>query len=301
MITVLDAKKLPGPPGSANLLPAPIGPEDAPRAVGPFAVVVHTKTAALPPGALPVDADVRPHPHIGLTAISYVVDGAITHRDSLGHRRELRAGDVGGTVSGRGVVHSERFERIRLLGGPFEMFQLLLALPDGSEDVEPSFFFRSHEESSTSDAEGRAVRWLFPSPPEAPAGMPTTTPLLLADVALDASAHWSPPEVPERALYVWGGEIELGGSVVRAGQVAILAPGPAAVRSPGSARLLAFGGTAVGARYLWWNYIHSSLERIETAKAEWRQGRVKLPDGDTESFTPCPPDDGRPLRRLNRE
>ena len=108
MIPVHDAKRLPGPPGSSTVLAAPIDPGGAPRTVGPFALVVHARMPVSAPGALPVDADVRPHPHIGLTAISYLLDGAITHRDSLGNRRELRTGDLGGTVSGRGVVHSER-------------------------------------------------------------------------------------------------------------------------------------------------------------------------------------------------
>jgi redox-sensitive bicupin YhaK (pirin superfamily) len=300
MINVVDAKKLPGPPGGANILAAPFDPDGAPRTVGPFAVVAHIKTPVLPPGALPVDADVRPHPHIGLTASSDLLEGALTHRDSLGNRRELGAGDLGATVSGRGVVHSERFERNRLLGGALEMFQLLLALPDGCEGVDASFFHRAHEELPTSSAEGATVRWLCPSPPEAPHGMPATTPILLADVALEPNACWSPPEVPERALYVLEGEVEVRGARVRAGQVAVVAPGDVPVRAIEPARLLAFGGTGVGARYMWWNYIHSSLEPIEAAKAEWRHGRVKLPLGDTESFTPCPPDDGRPLWRLNR-
>ncbi len=300
MITVVDAKQLPGPPGMSNVLAAPLDPDGAPRTVGPFALVAHVKMPMVPAGVLPVDADVRPHPHIGLTAISFVVEGAVTHRDSLGNRRELRAGDLGGTVSGRGVVHSERFERIRLLGSEFEMFQLLLALPDGHEDVEPSFFHRAHEEHPTSSGEGTTVRWLFGAPPEAPAGMPMTTPILLADVALDANARWSLPEAPERALYVREGEVEIGASRARAGQVVVVGPGEASVRALEPARLLAFGGTGVGPRYMWWNYMHSSLERIEAAKADWRAGRVKLPNGDTESFTPCPPDDGRPLWRLNR-
>ena len=300
MITVFDAKRLPGPPGSSNVLAAPIDPDGAPRTVGPFAVVAHTIVPVTSPGALPVDADVRPHPHIGLTAISYVLEGAVTHRDSLGNRRELRAGDFGGSVSGLGIVHSERLERNRLLGGGFEMFQLLLALPDGYEDIEPSFFFRSHEEHPSSSGGGVTVRWLFPTPPQAPSGMPMSTPILLADVTLEPNAQWSPTEVPERALYVREGEVEIGAVCIRAGQVAIVGPGEASVRSLVSARLLAFGGTGVGPRYLWWNYMHSSLERVEAAKAKWRQGQVKLPDGDTESFTPCPPDNGRPLWRLNQ-
>lgn len=262
-------------------------------------MVAHIKVPVSPPGATPVDADVRPHPHIGLTAISYVLDGAITHRDSLGNRRELRAGDVGGTVSGRGVAHSERFERNRLLGGAFEMFQLLLALPDGHEDIEPSFFYRPNEELKASTADGATIRWLFPTPPDAPNGIAIATPILLADVTLESNAQWSLPEVAERALYVREGEVEVGTSRARAGQVILVEPGESSVRAIESARLFAFGGSAVGPRYMWWNYMHSSLERIEAAKADWREGRVKLPAGDTESFTPCPPDDGRPLVRLN--
>ena len=299
MITLLDAKRMPGPPDSSTLLAAPIDPDGSPRTVGPFAVVLHIKMPVIPPGVLPVDADVRPHPHIGLAAVSYIVDGAITHRDSLGNRCELRAGDIGATISGRGVVHSERFERNRLLGGEFEMFQMLLALPDESEDVDPSFYYRAHADHATMSVGGATVRWLFPVPPEAPPGMPTTIPILLADVALDANGRWMLPEVPERAVYVREGEVEIRGSRVRPGQVAVVGPGEASVHALESAQLLSFGGTGVGPRYLWWNYLHSSLERIETAKADWRQGRVKLPTGDTESFTPSPPDDGRPLWRLN--
>ncbi len=297
---VVDAKKLPGPPGASNVLVAPLDPDGAPRTVGPFALVAHIKMPHTPPGVLPVDADVRPHPHIGLTAISFLVEGAITHRDSLGNRHELRAGGLGATVSGRGAVHSERFERNRLLGGAFEMFQLLLAHPDGHEDIEPSFFHRSEEEQEISNREGANVRWLFPHPPDAPTGMPTNSPILLADVALESNAQWSLPEVPERAIFVREGEIEAGESRARAGQVVVVGPGEASIRGNGPTRLLAFGGSPVGPRYLWWNYLHSSLEHIESAKAEWRAGRVKLPLGDTESFTPCPPDDGRPLWRLNR-
>jgi redox-sensitive bicupin YhaK (pirin superfamily) len=95
------------------------------------------------------------------------------------------------------------------------------------------------------------------------------------------------------------GAIEAGPSRVVAGQVAVVGPGELSIRALESARVLAFGGTSIGARYVWWNYLHSSLERIEAAKAEWRQGRVTLPLGDTESFTPCPPDEGRPLWRMN--
>jgi redox-sensitive bicupin YhaK (pirin superfamily) len=298
VITVVDAKKLPAHVGSSALA-APVGPDHAPRTVGPFAIVVHAKIPDTAPGALPVDLDVRPHPHIGLIAISYVLEGAVTHRDSLGFRRELQAGDLGATISGRGVVHPERFDRKRVLGGAFEMMQLLLALPDGAEEVEPSFVFLAKSEIPSTTADGATVRWLCASPPEVPAGLATTTPILLAAIDFEANGRWAPPEVPERALYVRTGAIEVGDARVGEGRVAILAPGATTVRALEPSHVIAFGGTTVGERWLWWNYIHSSRERIDAAKAEWRSGRAKLPDGDTESFTPCPPDDGRPLRLLN--
>jgi redox-sensitive bicupin YhaK (pirin superfamily) len=252
------------------------------------------------PGALPVDADVRPHPHIGLVAISYVLDGSVTHRDSLGNRYELHAGDIGVTISGRGVVHSERFERKRLLGGGLELFQLLLAMPDGTEDVEPSFSHRTAADRDTTSSSGVHVSWLFPAPPALPSGLPWTTPILLADISFEADARWSPPDAPARALYVREGEIAIGDARVRAGQVALVEPGDVSICALAPARVLAFGGAVVGERYLWWNFINSSLERIEVAKRDWREGRTKRPDGDTESFTLCPPDEGRPLKVLNR-
>lgn len=302
MVTILDAKRPPGGAGPTShaVLAAPVEPEGKPRAVGPFAMVVHAKIPEVAAGALPVDADVRPHPHIGLTAISYVVEGSVTHRDSLGNRRELHPGDFGATVSGRGLVHSERMERLRLLGGTFEMFQMLLPHPDGHEDGEPSFVYRASTEHPVETREGTTVRWLFPKPPEAPIGMPTATPILLADVALDAGAAWSPPPAPERALYVREGEIEIGDRRIGAGKVVLLgADETPLLRATVATRLLAYGGTPVGPRYVWWNYMHSSLARMEAARAEWRAGKVALPPGDTESFTPAPPDDGRPLIRLN--
>ncbi len=299
MIEIIDAKRTPAGPTATNVILAPLDVDTAPKSAGPFAMVAHVQMTPIPAGVLPVDADVRPHPHIGLAAVTYVLDGAVTHRDSLGNRCELVAGDLGVTVAGRGVVHSERLERIRLLGGGLEIFQLLLALPEGAEDGDPSFFLRPSAEIPTTTQEGATVRWLFPAPPELPAGVPTTTPILLAHVALDHGGVWSVPSVPSRAIYVWAGEIEIGTRRMTAGQLAVVGPGDVTIRALASTQLLAFGGTNVGPRYMWWNYLDSSLLRIEAAKAAWREGRVKLPPGDTESFTPAPPDDGRPLHYLN--
>jgi redox-sensitive bicupin YhaK (pirin superfamily) len=279
MITVLDAKR-----GRGGAQAAPVGPEDRPRTIGPFALVGHIMRMEIPPGTLPVDMDVRAHPHIGLAAISYVLDGSITHRDNLGNRREIGPGAIGYMIAGRGVVHSERFERLRVLGGAFEMFQILMGLPDGSEEMEPSFAY-----VEVPEVEGR--RTLH-------AAVDFPGPLLLDDVRLAAGARYELPAVAERAVYVLSGDVAADGALVRAQQIAL---GPTAIVATTAARVLAFGGDPLGPRFMWWNYIDSSLARIEAAKAAWRAERVPRPAGDTESFTPAPPDDGRPLVRLNAQ
>lgn len=296
------ARVLPGRRIAAGLIDAvnaaPVELDGATRPIGPFAMVAHVRRFVVEPGALPIDFDVRPHPHIGLAAISYVLDGHVTHRDSLGSRAELGPGWVGSMVAGRGVVHSERFERLRVLGGGFEMVQILLALPDGAEDAEPSFAAVPPERVPRREADGARVVALADPDPAVGAPVRFPAPLLLHDVALAPGARYRPPALADRALYVRDGAIEVGGVRAVAGELALLGPGEAAAVAPDGARLLAFGGAPVGPRLLWWNFLHSSLERIEAARAAWRAGTTPRPPGDTESFTPAPPDDGRPLVEL---
>jgi hypothetical protein len=274
-----------------SALGAPIGPRDRPRAIGPFAVFIHALPLEIAAGTLPPDFDVRPHPHIGLAAISYLMSGYLTHRDSLGSRVELGPGGLGFMVAGRGVVHSERFDRLRTLGGTLELLQLLLALPDGHEDCEPSFLHTA-EVAAVVDG-GATVRALH-------AACRFPAPLLCVDVQLAAGGrHVVAEEHPERAIYVVDGEVEIDGQRVAAQQTAVLGDGPARVVAAQPARVVAFGGEPVGPRYSWWNYIHSSLHRLADAKAAWRGGAMARPPGDTEAFTPAPPDDGRPLLKLN--
>lgn len=278
--------------GTPAGMAAPVGPPDAPRAIGPVAVMAHVMPLDVGPGELPVDFDVRPHPHIGLAALTVVFAGHVTHRDSLGNRVEIGPGDVACTVAGRGVVHSERFERLRLLGGRYEQLQILVALPDGFEDVDPSFAYVPADGVPAGDGARRVADTLdggaigFPSP------------LFLHDVTLDAGARYTPPDFAERAVYVVSGRVDVAGTTIAAQHTAELDAGPCAVVAAEASRILAFGGAPVGPRFLWWNYASSSLERIEAAKAEWRSGAARLPPGDTESFTPAPPDHGRPLTKL---
>lgn len=295
--TIFDAKQY-----SAGMittaLACPVGAPATQRSVGPFALLAHALPLEVAPGELPPDFDVRPHPHIGLAAVTYLLAGHSTHRDSLGSRRETGPGGVNYMIAGRGIVHSERFERLRTLGGRLELLQILMALPDGAEDLEPSFTHLPPERVPELRESGAIVRCLA----GAGTSLDFPAPMFLHDVQLAAGGHYDPPpDMPERAIYVVAGAVEIGGTRVGERQTATLAPAPARVTAAAPTRVISFGGEPVGARYVWWNFLHSSLARIEEAKAAWRDGSTPLPPGDTESFTPAPApsDGGRPLLRLN--
>lgn len=280
---------------SEAVVASPLGMPDAARTVGPVGLVAHVLPHGAGPGLLPVDADVRPHPHIGLVAASVILEGAVTHRDSLQNRAELLPGSVGWTVSGRGVTHSERLERLRVLGGRLSMLQILLALPDGSEDVEPSFVHVAADQVPTAAFGAGQVRTL------AGEGTPAAFPgdLLLLDVRFDGPGSFTVRPAEQRAIYVLSGSVHVGGVEVARHCTAELATGEDEIAAEGPSQVLAFGGPPVGERILWWNFLHSSRARIEQARSRWREGGFDLPVGDTESFTPSPPDDGRPWVVLN--
>jgi redox-sensitive bicupin YhaK (pirin superfamily) len=226
-------------------LAAPFTLGGVPRTVGPVAMLAHVLPIEVGPGELPPDFDVRSHPHIGLAAVSYLFAGHCTHRDSLGSRVEFAAGGIGYTLSGRGVVHSERFERLRLLGGQLEQLQIFIALPDGAEEVEPKFVYLGPEEVPETRESGAVIRRLLG--PDA--GIAFPAPLFFHDVRLAAGGSYAAPDdMVERAVYVLSGEIELDGRRVGQHQVAWLAGGPARVRAPAPAHIVAFGGESVGPR-----------------------------------------------------
>lgn len=287
--------------GIDTVLVAPLGlfETDRPRAVGPIALIAHVLPISVPPGELPQDVDVRPHPHIGVAALSYMLDGHLTHRDSLGSRRELGPGDVGYLVAGRGAVHSERFARLRVVGGTVSVLQILLALPEDSEGMSPSFSHLAAKDLVESREAGCVVRVLLGSTGDLVSPLRFPAPVFMHDVQLLPGGEYAVPDLGEGGVYVLEGELTIGDALVSAQERAIFSGEQVTVRSESGARLLAFGGEPLGPRYMWWNFVHSSLHAIDAAKAEWREGRMKLPDGDTESFTPAPPDDARKLYRLN--
>jgi redox-sensitive bicupin YhaK (pirin superfamily) len=274
---------------------SPMAPDARARTVGPFTIVAHFD-ATFAPGAASLDLDVRPHPHIGIATLSYLFSGAITHRDGLGNVAEILPGDVAWMVAGRGVVHSERIPTLRERGGRFDGLQIWVALAEHEEEKEPSFEIVRAADVLVSEAGGARVRRLLGEGTRPHA----TNGTWLCDVELAEGAAFEAPPSAESAVYVLEGVLEIDGRTLGAGETATFGAGDARrFLARQRAHAIGFGGEPVGPRYLWWNYLHSSKERIEQAKAQWLEKRFALPADDRDDVIPLPADHERPLRVLN--
>lgn len=260
------------------------------RMVGPYIFFDRMGPKQIRPG-LPREADVRPHPHIGLSTITYLFDGEIMHRDSVGSEQPVRPGEVNWMTAGRGITHSERFEELRAHGGPLDGIQAWVALPDEREETDPGFWHYPADALPVFEGEGLAGRLIAGRLDGMESPVRVDSPQFYVHWQLHAGARASlPAEYSERAVYVARGEVEVDGQRVEAGSMAVLAPGrPATVAALGEAVVMALGGEPVGPRYIDWNFVSSSRERIEQAREDWAAGRMKLPDLDDEEFIPLPP------------
>ena len=263
------------------------------RMVGPYIFFDRMGPKNLAPG-LPREADVRPHPHIGLSTITYLFDGEIMHRDSLGSEQAVRPGEVNWMTAGRGITHSERFEKLRAQGGPLDGIQAWVALPDGREEMEPGFWHYPSEALPVFDGDGVVGRLIAGRLAGVQSPVQIDSPQFYVHWQLRAGARVSlPAEYPERAVYVAGGEVEVDGERIEPGSMAVLAPGRSAtIAAVGDAVVMALGGEPVGPRYIDWNFVSSSPERLDQARADWAAGRMKLPDLDHDEFIPLPPKPG---------
>ncbi|MGB5853555.1 MAG: pirin family protein [Rhodanobacter sp.] len=260
------------------------------RMVGPYIFFDRMGPKDLAPG-LPREADVRPHPHIGLSTITYLFDGEIMHRDSLGSAQAIRPGEVNWMTAGRGITHSERFEKLRAQGGPLDGIQAWVALPDGREEMEPGFWHYASEALPVFDGDGVVGRLIAGRLAGVQSPVQIDSPQFYVHWQLRAGARASlPAEYPERAVYVAGGEVEVDGERIEPGSMAVLAPGRSAtIAALGDAVVMALGGEPVGPRYIDWNFVSSSPERLDQARQDWAAGRMKLPDLDHDEFIPLPP------------
>lgn len=258
------------------------------KMIGPFIFFDHMGPVRFEPGHA---IDVRPHPHIGLATVTYLFEGAIMHRDSLGYEQRIVPGDVNWMTAGHGIVHSERSpdeERGRARG--LHGIQTWIALPRDDERTDPAF---AHHPKTTlpvrqwPNAELRLIAgsgWGLQAP------VKIFSPMFYAAITSSGTAQFDlPPEHAERAIYVVDGEVAVGGTVIAPHTVAVFGPGmPVTVSTTSAARIMAFGGAAMdGDRFISWNFVASSKELIEDARSRWRGQRFPGVPGDTE-FIPLP-------------
>jgi redox-sensitive bicupin YhaK (pirin superfamily) len=259
------------------------------RMVGPFIFFDHFGPAVLRDGQ---GIDVRPHPHIGLATLTFLFDGEIMHRDSLGTAQPIRTGEVNWMTAGRGIVHSERTapER-RVSGGGLHGLQCWIAMPTKDEEIAASFAHHDQGDLPIVNAEGANVRIVAGTLFGQRSPVTTLSETLFADatLALGATLPFD-THAEERALYIVSGEIDIAGDRFGAGQLLVFRPGdPITITAVSEARVVLIGGAAMdGPRYIWWNFVSSRKERIEQAKAEWKERRFDIVPGDEIEFIPLP-------------
>ena len=259
------------------------------RMVGPFVFVDQFGPAHLAPGQA---MDVRPHPHINLATVTYLFDGEIMHRDSLGTAAPILPGEINWMTAGRGIVHSERTgpER-RATGDNLHGLQCWVALPAAQEEIAPAFAHHTVSEFPMISENGRSVRIMVGSLYGASSPVLTTSDTIFADVQLKAGSTLPlDADHEERAIYVLDGEIDIAGDRFGADRLLVFRTGDAiTIRAVTDVHLVILGGATMdGPRHIWWNFVSSRKDRIEQAKAEWKAGHFGRVPGDEIEFIPLP-------------
>jgi redox-sensitive bicupin YhaK (pirin superfamily) len=258
------------------------------RTVGPFVFFDQMGPVALAPGK---GLDVRPHPHIGLATVTYLFEGEILHRDSLGTVQPIRPGDVNWMSAGRGIVHSERTPgELRPSGPRLSGIQTWVGLPAADEEMAPDFLHVGAAALPVLDERGLRLRVILGEWEGERSPVPLRSSTFYADAQLDAGASLTlPAEFEERAAYVVQGAIRHDGKVYEAGQLLVFrALADAELSAQVHARVVLFGGQPLdGERFIWWNFVSSRKERIAQAAADWKAGRFAPVPGETE-FIPLP-------------
>ena len=259
------------------------------RMVGPFIFFDHFGPAVFKAGD---GVDVRPHPHIGLATVTYLFDGEIVHRDSLGTAMPIRPGAVNWMTAGRGIVHSERTAADRRDGGePLHGLQLWVALPMNDEEAAPAFAHTAAADIPELREDGMTLRVVAGELHGLRSPVATLWDTVFADARLTAGTTLPlDARHEERAVFIVAGEIEIGGERHGPERLLVLRPGDSiAVRAASDAHVIVVGGAPMdGPRHIWWNFVSSRKERIEAAKQDWKAGRFDLVPSDTAEFIPLP-------------
>jgi redox-sensitive bicupin YhaK (pirin superfamily) len=265
------------------------------RMVGPFIFLDHAGPVSLPPDQIR-KADVRPHPHIGLSTVSYLFGGQITHRDSLGVEQVIRPGEVNWMTAGRGIAHSERFEDpAQLAEGALEMIQTWVALPEIDEECAPTFDNYQPTQLPIFTDGGLWMRLIAGNAFGLSNEVKTNSPLFYVHAVLRPGARFGLPHGhAERAAYIAKGSVEVDGRTYAAGQMLVFTrdTDPLIIAQDASTVML-LGGEPLGERFIWWNFVSSRKGRIEEAKADWKAGRIPLPPNDNAEFIPLPEERGK--------
>lgn len=257
------------------------------KRVGPWVFFDHMGPARFPAGE---GINVRPHPHINLATVSYLFEGEILHRDSLGSVQAIRPGDINLMVAGSGIVHSER-ERPEVTAKPRRLhgLQLWLALPEADEETEPAFYHYPGADIPGVEVDGVTVRVMMGTAYGVASPVKVFAETLYIEAQLQAGQTLTLPDAEECAVYVAEGALQVQGTSVPEHSMAVLADAEdVTVEATQSSRIAVVGGEPLGRRHIEWNFVSSSKERIERAKQDWKAGRFPVVPGDEEEFIPLP-------------
>lgn len=261
------------------------------RTVGPFVFLDEMGPVSFKPGS---GMDVRPHPHIGLSTVTFLYEGAMMHRDGAGNVQEIRPGEVNWMTAGRGIVHSERSPDVpRGAGHQLAGLQMWVGLPSQHEETDPGFVHYGMDVQPIVEGEGIRAQVVAGSLFGKTSDVRTLSPLFFGDIIMQpGSTVVIPGEYEERAAYLSRGAVEIEGQTYQPGQLIVFAAGyPVTVRAVGEARFAILGGEPLdGPRFVWWNFVSSSKDRIEQAKADWERDRFnQIVPGDETEYIPLPP------------
>ena len=250
------------------------------RAIGPWIFFDHFGPVSFKPGE---GINVRPHPHINLATVTYLFEGEIFHRDTLGNAMAIHPGAVNLMVAGKGIAHSERTrDELRETGYDLHGLQLWHALPEEFEEIEPAFYHTPAADIPSVELDGVTIRVMMGSAFGVTSPVKTFSPNLYAEADMKDGASFDVPEAEELGIYVVKGEAEVDGETAPINAMTVLNPNAKRITAKGETRLAIIGGTPLGRRYLEWNFASSRKERIEQAKQDWKNGMFGDVIGDTE-------------------
>lgn len=265
-------------------------PQDDRTLVGPFIFFDHLGPATFPPGK---GVDVRPHPHINLATVTYLFEGSLMHRDSLGTVQEIRPGAVNWMTAGRGIVHSERSpDDTRDQTATLHAIQTWVALPEAHEETEPSFHHYAADELPQWEEDGSVVKLIAGQSKGRTSPVKAFSPILYLDIQLSARGRFElPADYTERAVYSVTPGLSIDGQPLEQHRLALLeADKSVVIEARDSARCVVVGGEPMTERIKWWNFVSSRSDRIEQAKQDWRDRKFDPVPAETE-FIPLPEED----------